>query len=160
MLNICKKYMQKIKNNIYNIYMNSKCTSNNYYYLYIIFSIGLIGIVYFGLSSNLKTDKKYIKLLIKLDSQDNFTNMDNNNIKDNHKLMYWIAPLNNDVNNNKGSFDNNSGVTNILNNGSMINIDCTKNNDIAKYVHYRIVDSDGKLSGVYMNKNNISNMCN
>ena len=146
MLNICKKYMQKIKNNIYNIYMNSKCTSNNYYYLYIIFSISLIGIVYFGLSSNLKTDKKYIKLLIKLDSQDNFTNMDDNNIKDNHRLMYWIAPLNN--------------VTNILNNSSMINIDCTKNNDIAKYVHYRIVDSDGKLSGVYMNKNNISSMCN
>ena len=124
-------------------------------------SFVLISIIYIAAASsyNSKTYKKYIKLRLQLNEQDNFTNIDDSIIKDNNKLMYWIAPLNNDIHNIKDNFGT-SGVTNILNNSSLIDIDCSKNNiNNEKYVHFRIVDSDGKLSGVYVNKNNISKMC-
>ena len=149
------------KNKIYIRYMNSKCTGMNLNYFYIISSLVIISIIYIASTSsyNSNTYKKYIKLRLQLNSQDNFTNIDDSNIKDNHKLMYWIAPLNNDIHNIKDNFGT-SGVTNILNNSSLIDIDCSKNNTNEKYVHFRIVDSDGKLSGVYINKNNISKMCN
>jgi hypothetical protein len=131
-------------------------------YACIIFSLVLICCILCILcvksSPRYKREKKFIDLLLKFGEQDNFTNIDNSSIKDNNKIMYWTAPLNNDVQNSKGNFSN-SGVTNILNNSSLINIDCSQISDIPKHVHYRIVDSDGKLSGVYVNKNNISDIC-
>jgi hypothetical protein len=98
---------KEIGDKIYIRYMNSKCTGMNLNYFYIISSLVIISIIYIASTSsyNSNTYKKYIKLRLQLNSQDNFTNIDDSNIKDNHKLMYWIAPLNNDIHNIKDNFD-------------------------------------------------------
>jgi len=142
--------------------MNYKYSIINY--TCIIFSLVLLcciaSIIHAKSSPRYIAGKKFINLLMHFSEQENFTNIDNSIIKDNNKVMYWTVPLNNDITNSKGNFGN-SGVTNILNNSSLINIDCNQINDDnnPKHVHFRIVDSEGKLSGVYVNKNNISEMC-
>jgi hypothetical protein len=61
------------------------------------------------------------------------------------KILYWT------VSNSSSNF-NNSGITNIYNGIANINIQCVDNN---KYIYFRVINEDEKLSQVYNQKINL-----
>jgi hypothetical protein len=105
-----------------------------------------------------------------LTNDNNFTKLDSNFIKNNNKVTYWLSSndkySNNTKNSSKIDWDystkshyTNNNISNIENNTAVISINCDEikmKNTTPLYIHYRIINHDGKLSDVYVNKIDVS----
>jgi len=144
-----------------------------FYSIWIIPSIIIISILVYN-KFYTRPCYKHIYIKIKLSNDNNFTNIDSSFIKDNNKIIYWISSNDKYVNNNSSTSNidysikshySNNNISNIENKTATVSINCNElknisNNSVPLYIHYRIINDNGKLSDVYVNKINVSNCQN